>query len=91
MVVAVRSSARVHQSFTVAADGSLKKTRPQRANRVQAIRAKFRFLRATMRREADRHENFFIAKNRDSESANDDSGEMQGGLMTWFARQSLNV
>jgi hypothetical protein len=34
-----------------------------------AIRPKNRFWRATMRREAGRHENFFIAKNCDSESA----------------------
>jgi hypothetical protein len=33
------------------------------------IRAKNRFWRAAMRREANEHENFFIAKNRDSESA----------------------
>jgi hypothetical protein len=34
-----------------------------------AIRAKNRFWRATMRREAGCRENFFIAKNGDSESA----------------------
>jgi hypothetical protein len=34
-----------------------------------AIPAKNRFWRAAMRREARQHENFFIAKNRDSESA----------------------
>jgi hypothetical protein len=34
-----------------------------------AIRSKNRFWRATMRREAGCHENFFIAKNGDSESA----------------------
>jgi hypothetical protein len=34
-----------------------------------AIRAKNRFWRAAMRREGGEHENFFIAKNRDSESA----------------------
>jgi hypothetical protein len=34
-----------------------------------AIRAKNRFWRAAMRREAGQRENFFIAKNRDSESA----------------------
>src|SRR6266576_1105438 len=39
------------------------------ANRGSAIRAKNRFWRAAMRREANEHENFFIAKNRDSESA----------------------
>jgi hypothetical protein len=39
------------------------------ANQPRAIRAKNRFWRAAMRREAGNHENFFIAKNRDSESA----------------------
>jgi hypothetical protein len=39
------------------------------ANQPHAIRAKNRFWRAAMRREAGNHENFFIAKNRDSESA----------------------
>jgi hypothetical protein len=34
-----------------------------------AIRSKIRFWRAPMRREAGEHENLFIAKNRDSESA----------------------
>jgi hypothetical protein len=34
-----------------------------------AIPAKNRFWRAAMRREAGKHENFFIAKNSDSESA----------------------
>ncbi|MDP2409815.1 MAG: hypothetical protein Q8M26_05975 [Pseudolabrys sp.] len=34
-----------------------------------AIRAKIRFWRAPMRREAGEHENLFVAKNRDSESA----------------------
>jgi hypothetical protein len=36
---------------------------------VGAIRAKIRFWRATMRREGGEHENFFIAKVGDSESA----------------------
>jgi hypothetical protein len=39
------------------------------ANQRVAIRAKNRFWRAAMRRKAGEHENFFIAKNRDSESA----------------------
>jgi hypothetical protein len=38
------------------------------ANQRHAIRPKNRFWRATMRREAGNRENFFIAKNRDSES-----------------------
>jgi hypothetical protein len=39
------------------------------ANQPSAIRAKIRFWRAPMRREVAAHENFFIAKIRDSESA----------------------
>jgi hypothetical protein len=39
------------------------------ANQRRRFRAKNRFWRAAMRREAGQHENFFIAKNRDSESA----------------------
>jgi hypothetical protein len=39
------------------------------ANQRSAIRAKNRFWRTSARREAGEHENFFIAKNRDSESA----------------------
>ena len=39
------------------------------SNRLSAIRAKNRFWRAAMRRDAVNRENFFIAKNRDSESA----------------------
>jgi hypothetical protein len=38
------------------------------ANQLSAIRAKIRFWRAPMRREVVAHENFFIAKIRDSES-----------------------
>jgi hypothetical protein len=40
-----------------------------RRESVAAIRAKIRFWRASMRREGGEHENFFIAKVRDSESA----------------------
>jgi hypothetical protein len=39
------------------------------ANQLRAIRAEIRFWRAPMRREVSAHENFFIAKIRDSESA----------------------
>jgi len=38
-------------------------------NQPRAIRAKNRFWPATARRKAGGHENFFVAKNRDSESA----------------------
>jgi len=46
-----------------------RKSKTALANQRRAIRAKIRFWRAPMRREAGEHENFFIAKNRDSESA----------------------
>jgi hypothetical protein len=39
------------------------------ANQLAAIRIKNRFWRAAMRRKAGRRKNFFIAKKRDSESA----------------------
>jgi hypothetical protein len=44
-------------------------SRKRLANQRSAIRAKIRFWRAPMRREVSAHENFFIAKIRDSESA----------------------
>jgi hypothetical protein len=48
----------------------LRRTNQNRAcESAAAIRAKNWFWRAAMRREACQHENFFIAKNRDSESA----------------------
>jgi hypothetical protein len=46
-------------------------------NQLRAIRPKNRFWRATMRREAGGHENFFIAKNRDSESVRRDSSGLR--------------
>jgi hypothetical protein len=47
-----------------------RRTNPERScESVGAIRIKNRFWRAAMRREAASHENFFIAKKRDSESA----------------------
>jgi hypothetical protein len=59
---------RVHQSFTMNGAAS-HETKIAPRESAAAIRAKNRFWRAAMRREADQHENFFIAKNRDSESA----------------------
>jgi hypothetical protein len=44
-----------------------------------------------MRREAGGHENFFIAKNRDSESAQRAIGRHRRGAMTSFTRRSLNA
>jgi hypothetical protein len=60
--------ANVHQSFTMIADASSQNQNVPRES-VDAIRAKIRFWRATMRREAGEHENFFVAKVCDSESA----------------------
>jgi len=58
----------VHRSFTMIGASS-RKPKIRNANQRCAIRAKNRFWRAAMRREAGEHENFFIAKIRDSESA----------------------
>jgi hypothetical protein len=44
-----------------------------------------------MRREAGGHENFFIAKNRDSESAQRAFGRHRRGAMTSFTHRSLNA
>jgi hypothetical protein len=57
----------VHKSFTISGDASRQARLASES--AAAIRAKNRFWRAAMRREAGGHENFFIAKNRDSESA----------------------
>jgi hypothetical protein len=62
------ADARVHQSFIMSDDAS-RDYENRDANQPHAIRAKNRFWRAAMRRKAGEHENFFIAKNRDSESA----------------------
>jgi hypothetical protein len=56
-----------------------------------AIRAKNWFWRAAMRREAQQHENFFIAKNRDSESAQRAFDCCRSVAMTSIARRSLNM
>jgi hypothetical protein len=58
----------MHHSFTISGR-SIAWVNDAAANQSQSIRAKNRFWRARMRREAGEHENFFIAKNRDSESA----------------------
>ena len=55
-----------------------------------AIRAKSRFWRAAMRHEAVDHENFFIAKNRDSESAQRAFSRPRSVAMTSTARLSFN-
>jgi hypothetical protein len=59
--------ATAHRSSIASGDAPHEPNRA--ANQPHAIRAKNRFWRAAMRREAGNHENFFIAKNRDSESA----------------------
>jgi hypothetical protein len=60
---------RVHQSFIMTDDAARRFSKSSIANHRGAIRAKNRFWRAAMRRKAGERENFFIAKNRDSESA----------------------
>jgi hypothetical protein len=59
--------ASVHRSFIMIGDAS--RGPKWLCESVAAIRVKNRFWRVPMRREAGEHENFFIAKNRDSESA----------------------
>ena len=61
------------------------------ANQPQAIRAKIRFWRAPMRREAGGHENFFIAKSRDSESVQRAFGRPRRDSVTSIEPRSLNV
>jgi hypothetical protein len=58
----------VHRSFTISGDAIRARRQLRPANQLRAIRAKNRFWRAPMRREGGGHENFFIAKTRDSES-----------------------
>jgi hypothetical protein len=55
----------MHQSFTIS--GAMGKNGGTES--VAAIRSKNRFWRAPIGREAAQRKNFFIAKNRDSESA----------------------
>jgi hypothetical protein len=59
----------MHQLFTISGGASRAMRQSPDANQPAAILAKIRFWRATMRRKAGQRENFFIAKNRDSESA----------------------
>jgi hypothetical protein len=61
------------------------------ANQRRAIRAEIRFWRAPMRREAGGHENFFIAKNRDSESARRAFGRRRWVATTSNAYRSYNA
>jgi hypothetical protein len=56
-----------------------------------AIRSKNRFWRAPMRREAGEHENFFIAKIRDSESAQSAFSGVRRLAMTSIARRRRNA
>jgi hypothetical protein len=81
---------RMHRSFTMSG-GVGAKTKSRSPNQPHAIRSKNRFWRAAMRREAGGHENFFIAKNRDSESAQRTFGRHRRGAMTSFTRRSLNA
>jgi hypothetical protein len=57
-----------HRSFTMTDDCGCWRG-DAAANQPQSIRAEIRFWRVVLRREACNRENFFIAKNRDSESA----------------------
>jgi hypothetical protein len=68
IILASFAHARVHQLFTIS-DDAPRAAKNHGGESAAAILAKIRFWRAAMRREAGEHENFFIAKNRDSESA----------------------
>jgi hypothetical protein len=57
----------------------------------EAIRAKNWFWRAAMSPEAGEHENFFIAKNRDSGSAKRAFNRHSQGVMTSATRRSSNA
>jgi hypothetical protein len=57
-------------------------------NQPQSIRAKIRAWRALIRREAKIRENFFIAKNRDSESAKRLLGRICWRLATLVTQRS---
>jgi hypothetical protein len=56
-----------------------------------AIRAKNRIWRAALRREAGGHENFFVAKNRDSESVQRTFDRHRSVATTAIAPRSLNA
>jgi hypothetical protein len=64
----VTSRAREHVSIVQTGDDHRAEEKPHPES-AAAIPAKNRFWRAAMRRKAGEHENFFIAKNCDSESA----------------------
>jgi hypothetical protein len=64
----VTSRAREHASIVQIGDDASREGKP-RPESAAAIPAKNLFWRAPMRRKAGEHENFFIAKNCDSESA----------------------
>jgi hypothetical protein len=65
----------------------------QRGQRIGgvSIRSKNRFWRAPMRREAGGHENFFVAKTRDSESVQRAFGRHRHGATTPRASRSLHA
>jgi len=65
--VSLHAHASVRRSFVASDEPRFEEKRARES--AGAIRPKKRFWRAAMRRKAGDHENFFIAKNRDSESA----------------------
>jgi ribosomal protein S27E len=75
---------------TVSGDAS-RETTTRFANQRHAIRVKSRFWLVTMRREAAEHENFFIAKCRDSESAQHAFDRPWREATTFAARRSFNA
>jgi hypothetical protein len=84
----VRTQACIDRSSSV----TVHRANPNRSCESGAtIRAKNWFWRAAMRREAGQHENFFIAKNRDSESAQRAFSRYRRLAMTSAARRSRNA
>jgi hypothetical protein len=83
----MRVRARINRSRS--AVERLPNEKPRRES-VGAIRSKIRFWRAPMRRQGGEHENFFIAKNGDSESARRAFGRYRLVARTSIAHRSFN-
>jgi hypothetical protein len=79
-----------YRSFTITGPTSRRAAISTRES-AAAIRAKFRFRRPAMRREAGECENFFIAKYRDSESAQCVFGRRGSDSALSTAQHSLQV
>jgi hypothetical protein len=79
----------VHQSFISGSRSIARTDEPTRISRARFAQ-KTGFGERAMRREAGEHENFFIAKNRDSESAQGAFGRLRRVVTTSIEQHSLN-